>query len=143
MAETPRGHTVILRRARDGDERARGELIALISDELRRAASSLMRRERADHALSPTAAVHAAEIRQRVEFLHGAGARERGEATGPVRRGTESLASPVRGRRARVTRGSPREDRLVAGSRSCSDTRNRKRPGRDIKLPRQNLTELS
>ena len=63
MAETPQGLTVILGRARAGDERARGELIALIYDELRRVASSLMRRERADHTLSPTAVVHEAVIR--------------------------------------------------------------------------------
>ena len=63
MAETPRGLTVILSRAKAGDERARGELIALIYEELRRVASRLMRRERADHTLSPTAVVHEAVIR--------------------------------------------------------------------------------
>jgi RNA polymerase sigma-70 factor (ECF subfamily) len=63
VAKTPQGLTVILSRARAGDERARGELIALIYDELRRVASSLMRRERADHTLSPTAVVHEAVIR--------------------------------------------------------------------------------
>jgi len=63
VAETPRGLTVILSRAKAGDERARGELIALIYEELRRVASRLMRRERADHTLSPTAVVHEAVIR--------------------------------------------------------------------------------
>ena len=63
MAETPQGLTVILGRARAGDERARGKLIALIYDELRQVASSLMRRERVDHTLSPTAVVHEAVIR--------------------------------------------------------------------------------
>jgi RNA polymerase sigma factor (TIGR02999 family) len=63
VAKTPQGLTVILSRARAGDERARGELIALIYDELRRVASRLMRRERADHTLSPTAVVHEAVIR--------------------------------------------------------------------------------
>ncbi len=46
VAETPQGLTVILVRARAGDEQVRGELIALIYDELRRVASRLMRRER-------------------------------------------------------------------------------------------------
>ena len=55
--------TVILGRARDGDERAKGELIALIYEELRRVASRLMRRERTDHTLPPTAVVHEAVIR--------------------------------------------------------------------------------
>ena len=63
VAETPQGLTVILGRARAGDERARGELIALVYDELRRVASALMRRERANHTLSPTAVVHEAVIR--------------------------------------------------------------------------------
>ena len=55
--------TPLLGRARAGDERARGELIALVYDELRRVASRLMRRERTDHTLSPTAVVHEAVIR--------------------------------------------------------------------------------
>ena len=60
VAELVQGLTMILGRARAGDEQARGELIALIYDELRRAASRLMRRERPDHTLPPTAVVHEA-----------------------------------------------------------------------------------
>jgi RNA polymerase sigma-70 factor, ECF subfamily len=63
VAETPQGLTVILGRARAGDEQARGELIALIYDELRRVASRLMRRERPDHTLPPTAVFHEPVIR--------------------------------------------------------------------------------
>jgi hypothetical protein len=63
VAESPQGLTVILGRARAGDEQARGELIALICYELRRVASPLMRRERPDHTLPPTAVVHQAVIR--------------------------------------------------------------------------------
>ncbi len=63
VAEPAQGLTMILGRARAGDERARGELIALIYDELRRVASRLMHRERIDHTLSPTAVVHEAVIR--------------------------------------------------------------------------------
>ena len=61
--EPPRELTLILGRARDGDERARSELVALVYDELRRVATRLMCRERADHTLSPTAVVHEAVIR--------------------------------------------------------------------------------
>ncbi len=61
--EPQRELTLILGRARDGDDRARGELVALVYDELRRVATGLMRRERADHTLSPTAVVHEAVIR--------------------------------------------------------------------------------
>ncbi len=57
------GLTVLLGRARDGDEQARSGLIALVYQELRRVASRLMRRERTDHTLSPTAVVHEAVIR--------------------------------------------------------------------------------
>jgi RNA polymerase sigma factor (TIGR02999 family) len=62
-AEPGRELTVILERVRTGDERARAELIALVYDELRQVASRLMRRERPDHTLSPTAVVHEAVIR--------------------------------------------------------------------------------
>jgi RNA polymerase sigma-70 factor (ECF subfamily) len=64
MAADPlRGLTLILGRARGGDEQARDELLALVYDELRRVASRMMRRERAGHTLSPTAVVHEAVIR--------------------------------------------------------------------------------
>jgi hypothetical protein len=59
----PPEFTLICGRARAGDEGARGELIALVYDELRRVASGLMRRERADHTLAPTEVVHEAVIR--------------------------------------------------------------------------------
>src|ERR1700758_2478073 len=63
MVAEPQGLTIVLGRARTGDERARGELIGFIYGELRRVASGLMRRERPDHTLSPTAVVHEAVIR--------------------------------------------------------------------------------
>ncbi len=62
-AEPQKGLTLILGRARAGDEGARTELLALIYDELRQVASRLMRRERPDHTLSPTAVVNEAVIR--------------------------------------------------------------------------------
>jgi RNA polymerase sigma factor (TIGR02999 family) len=61
--EPPQEVTLILGRVRAGDEGARGELVTLVYDELRRVAAGLMRRERADHTLSPTAVVHEAVIR--------------------------------------------------------------------------------
>jgi RNA polymerase sigma factor (TIGR02999 family) len=63
--------TLILGQARAGDERARGEVIARVYDELRRVAGGLMRRERADHTLSPTAVVHEAVIRLLREEVFG------------------------------------------------------------------------
>src|SRR5207237_7302927 len=62
-AEPHRDLTLILGRARAGDERARGELITLVYDELRQVATRMMRRERTDHTLPPTAVVHEAVIR--------------------------------------------------------------------------------
>jgi RNA polymerase sigma-70 factor, ECF subfamily len=62
-ANPPQGLTLILARARAGDEDARGEVLAQVYDELRRVASRLMQRERTDHTLSPTAVVHEAVIR--------------------------------------------------------------------------------
>jgi RNA polymerase sigma-70 factor (ECF subfamily) len=63
VAAPAEGITLILGRAREGDERARSELIAMVYDELRKVASGLMRRERPEHTLSPTAVVHEAVIR--------------------------------------------------------------------------------
>jgi RNA polymerase sigma factor (TIGR02999 family) len=63
VAEPQQGLTLILGRAQAGDERARGEVLALVYEQLRRVASGLMRRERASHTLSPTAVVHEAVIR--------------------------------------------------------------------------------
>jgi RNA polymerase sigma factor (TIGR02999 family) len=45
------------------DDRGRRELISLVYDELRRSAGHLMRRERPDHTLTPTAVVNEAVIR--------------------------------------------------------------------------------
>jgi RNA polymerase sigma-70 factor (ECF subfamily) len=61
--EAGRDLTLILGLARAGDEQARGELIALVYDQLRQVAGRLMRRERRDHTLPPTAVVHEAVIR--------------------------------------------------------------------------------
>jgi RNA polymerase sigma-70 factor, ECF subfamily len=61
--EPRRDLTLILGRARAGDEVARGELISLVYDQLRQVAARLMRSERQDHTLPPTAVVHEAVIR--------------------------------------------------------------------------------
>jgi RNA polymerase sigma-70 factor, ECF subfamily len=61
--EPRRDLTLILGRARAGDEGARGELISLVYDQLRQVAARLMRSERQDHTLPPTAVVHEAVIR--------------------------------------------------------------------------------
>jgi RNA polymerase sigma factor (TIGR02999 family) len=62
-AKPLRDLTLILGKARAGDHEARGELLALVYEELRQVASRLMLRERTDHTLSPTAVVHEAVIR--------------------------------------------------------------------------------
>src|SRR5258708_2348199 len=53
----------MLRQAQAGKEPARGQLIALVYEELRHVAGRLMRRERTGHTLSATAVVHEAVIR--------------------------------------------------------------------------------
>ena len=55
--------TLLLARARDGDEGARDDLIARVYGELRQVAGGLMRREHPGHTLSPTAVVHEAVIK--------------------------------------------------------------------------------
>jgi RNA polymerase sigma factor (TIGR02999 family) len=62
-AESRQELTLVLGRARAGDERAKSDLISLIYEELRQVAARFMRRERTDHTLPPTAVVHEAVIR--------------------------------------------------------------------------------
>ncbi len=61
--EPGRDVTLVLDRARAGDEDARSELLSLIYGELRRVASGMMRQERPGHTLAATALVHEAVIR--------------------------------------------------------------------------------
>lgn len=58
--------TAILDRIRAGDADAEAELVEALYAELRAAAASYMRRERANHTLQPTELVH--EVISRVEF---------------------------------------------------------------------------
>jgi hypothetical protein len=55
--------TLLLERARAGNELARGELIAQVYAELRRVAAGLIRREHPGRTFPPTAVVHEAVIR--------------------------------------------------------------------------------
>lgn len=55
--------TVLLDRWNQGDGEALKELLAVVHDELRHLAGSLMRHERADHTLQPTELVHEAYLR--------------------------------------------------------------------------------
>jgi RNA polymerase sigma factor (TIGR02999 family) len=55
--------TQILEQVADGDERARLRLVELVYDELRQIAAALLRGERVEHTLQPTALVHEAWIR--------------------------------------------------------------------------------
>jgi RNA polymerase sigma factor (TIGR02999 family) len=101
--------TLLLERARAGDELARGELIAQVYDELRRVAVGLMRREHPGHTLPPTAVVHEAVIRLLGDaafdraaarsYLFAAAARH---ARGPHRLRPPAGYGPGRGGRRRV-----------------------------------------
>ena len=55
--------TGLLLRWREGDEKARERLMALVYDDLRRKAAAYLRRERGGHTLQPTALVHEAYLR--------------------------------------------------------------------------------
>jgi RNA polymerase sigma factor (TIGR02999 family) len=55
--------TQLLSRIRAGDEQASARLIPLVYKELRTIAAAMMRHERPDHTLQPTAVVHEAFIR--------------------------------------------------------------------------------
>jgi len=55
--------TTLLGLAGAGDERAAGDLLPLVYEELRGLADAYLRRERADHTLQPTALVHEAYLK--------------------------------------------------------------------------------
>ena len=55
--------TQLLAQIRGGDEQAAEQLVPLVYKELRKIAAAMMRRERPDHTLQPTAVVHEAFIR--------------------------------------------------------------------------------
>jgi RNA polymerase sigma factor (TIGR02999 family) len=55
--------TQILERVKSGDEQAQADLFSAAYQELREAASALMRRERVDHTLQPSALVNEAALR--------------------------------------------------------------------------------
>ena len=55
--------TLLLKRYGEGDHNALSELMPLVYNELRRLASSYLRRERPDHTLQTTALVHEAYLR--------------------------------------------------------------------------------
>jgi len=61
--QPPTQVTVLLRAISDGDESALDSLISLVYDDLRRVARQLLRSERDDHTLQPTALVHEAYAR--------------------------------------------------------------------------------
>jgi RNA polymerase sigma factor (TIGR02999 family) len=60
---TPDQITVLLAQLRDGDEKASLQLIPILYRELRRLAAGIMKSERPDHTLQPTAVVHEAYLR--------------------------------------------------------------------------------
>ncbi len=62
-AKPPRRLTLVPGTVRAGAEGTEEEFLALVYDELRQVATRLMRNERPDHTLSPTAVVHEAVIR--------------------------------------------------------------------------------
>src|SRR5260221_13940225 len=109
MLATRQDVTALLRAWSHGDADAGDRLLPIVYGELRRQAARLLRRERRDHTLQPTALVHetyprpiqqrAADWKNRAQFFAGAatamrripgdharphGARERGGGRGPV-----------------------------------------------------------
>lgn len=63
MSDETSNLTLLLGRAADGDQAAHAQLLEVAYDELRRLAGGMMRRERADHTLQPTALVNEASLR--------------------------------------------------------------------------------
>src|SRR5262245_7063603 len=68
--------TRILGKLRRGDPHAENALIDRIYRELRRSAGALMKRERREHTLQPTAVVHEAFLRLRPHLAHAQNRRQ-------------------------------------------------------------------
>ncbi|MBD3237784.1 MAG: sigma-70 family RNA polymerase sigma factor [Candidatus Eisenbacteria bacterium] len=80
--------TVLLASARSGDAASERQLIELLYDQLRAAAGRLMRGERPDHTLQPTAVVHEAFLRIRP---HLSDARDRNHLLAAIRRAMRNV----------------------------------------------------
>ena len=63
MSPNPATLTLYLERLRRVDTAAIGEMLPLVYDDLRRIAGQLLRGQRADHTLQPTALVHEAWLK--------------------------------------------------------------------------------
>ena len=63
MADTPGAITQLLTEMRNGNKDAESQFLALVYGELHRLAAGLMRRERPEHTLQPTALVNEAYVR--------------------------------------------------------------------------------
>jgi RNA polymerase sigma factor (TIGR02999 family) len=104
--------TLLLKRWRAGDHTAEDTLFAAIYDDLRRVAHGLMRNERADHTLEPTALVNEAYLRLKQ------GSRDYSDRTHflavAARVMRRFLVDHARGR-ARVKRGGGRQVTLDSG----------------------------
>jgi RNA polymerase sigma factor (TIGR02999 family) len=100
--------TTLLDAIRAGDATAPGQLVALVYDELRRIAGALLRRERPDHSLQPTALAHEALLRLlSPEAL--ARARDRAHFLAAAARAMRQILVDHARRRAREKRGGGRD----------------------------------
>jgi RNA polymerase sigma-70 factor (ECF subfamily) len=63
MSDSPADVTLLLRAVQKGDDSAREQLVGAVYEELKQIAVGLMRNERGDHSLHPTALVNEAFIR--------------------------------------------------------------------------------
>lgn len=73
----PHAITLCLMRLRSGDQEAMHEMLPLVYTELRALAGHLMRRDRPDHTLQPTALVHEAWLKVAKALDGGGGPRDR------------------------------------------------------------------
>jgi RNA polymerase sigma factor (TIGR02999 family) len=77
-AESAEQVTVFLRRMRDGDPNAVAQMLPLVYQDLRRLARGLLRGDRPDHTLQPTALVHEAWLKIAGAMDRGASVDDRG-----------------------------------------------------------------
>jgi RNA polymerase sigma factor (TIGR02999 family) len=100
--------TTLLEAIRTGDDRARGRLVDLVYDRLRRMAGGLMRQERPNHTLQPTALLHEALV-QLFDAEVLARAPNRAYLFGAAARAMREVLAAHARRRAADKRGGRRE----------------------------------
>jgi RNA polymerase sigma-70 factor (ECF subfamily) len=106
--------TRLLQRIGGGDARAADELLPLVYEELHRLAASMMREQRADHTLQPTALLHEAYVKL-VDKTAQSSFESRSHFLGVAAKAMRSVLVDHARRRSAEKRGGAKEEITLSG----------------------------